>query len=236
MKILIEEFTSLFEQVKNELCHFNGGEVQYKGPDDPVTELDIKISKLFSDYCKTRSINFLSEEEKEQKIKPPMIIIDPIDGTKEFVRKIPEYSCSVAFLNSPLIGDIHNWGWIYNPHFVPQMQKNQSDKLLGLISRTEFDKKLFPVCENAKAKLIPVGSIAFKLFLLSIGECDFVISKKPKNIWDIAAGTILCNQKGINFYSSGCKIENFNNILYKNDLIWCREKDLNEIKLFLEIQ
>jgi len=236
MKILIEDFTSLFEQVKSELSHCDGGEVQYKGPDDPVTELDLKISQIFSDYCKTRSINFLSEEEKEQKISLPMIIIDPIDGTREFVKKIPEYSCSVAFLNSPSIEDIHNWGWIYNPHYVFQSRKDQTNKLLGLISRTEYEKKLFSVCENEIARLVPVGSIAYKLFLLSVGECDFVVSKKPKNIWDIAAGTILCRQKGIKFYSSGFEIKNFNNILYKNDLIWCKEKDLNKIKNFLEIQ
>ena len=70
------------------------------------------------------------------------------------------------------------------------------------MSRTEWDKGFFKSEELEKSICIaPKGSIALKLGYLASGSCEFVVSKQPKNIWDIAAGTILCKERGIELLS-----------------------------------
>jgi myo-inositol-1(or 4)-monophosphatase len=90
---------------------------------------------------------------------------------------------------------------------------------IGMISRTERPKGLY---NNKSAHLLPRGSIAFKLALLASGTCDYVVSLRPKNIWDIAAGTMLCQQRGIEMWSGGKKIERLDQALYEFPLIWAR--------------
>jgi len=93
-------------------------------------------------------------------------------------------------------------GWIYNPlknecfteagpiPFAPK------EAYRGEVSRSEWKKGLFTNRSTSKFALSPVGSIAYKLARLSNAQSDFVVSLRPKNIWDIAAGTVLCQQAG----------------------------------------
>jgi fructose-1,6-bisphosphatase/inositol monophosphatase family enzyme len=122
--------------------------------------------------------------------------------------------------------DFDGEAWIANPmrqeYFFTSSKLKFVEKSIyyGEVSRWEFDSGLYDHLKSDKFKINPLGSIAYKLARLSAGEIDFVVSLKPKNIWDIAAGVILCNGRGLNFYSEGKKVDKVQST-YNPPLIWC---------------
>jgi myo-inositol-1(or 4)-monophosphatase len=132
-----------------------------------------------------------------------------MDGTKEFVQKIPEFSVSVA-----LVEDGRSiLGVSYNPirdqlFFVVRGQGVFRDGKRVYVSTTrnlpsasilasrsehnrgewEWFKSLF--------RVIPTGSAAYKLALVAAGEADATFTLVPKNEWDICAGALLVEEAG----------------------------------------
>lgn len=201
-----------------------------------VTEIDLFVSDLIkSELARSdfKNYSFFSEEDYKE-YHFPCAILDPIDGTRELVKGIPECAVSLALMNSAVISDPLNVAWIYNPFsgfsidsnmpFVRGKNDDNIKKLSTFVSRSEFEKGLYDLYfKNECLTITPRGSIAFKLALLAGGACDFVVSLVPKNIWDIAAGTILCSQRGIHFYQNGKKIESLPEEQYDGVLIWTHE-------------
>ena len=228
------------QQFLNELRSYCGDvlsltdlQVKHKSDQSLVTIIDQKLS----DFCKSnkasQGFSFYSEEEHST-LQFPAMIVDPIDGTRELVAGRGECAVSVAWMSSPKLSD--GFGVIYNPFTgfaltsadTPAWQaKPQTEKPLGLVSRSEWEKGLFT---NSKANLQPRGSIAFKLALLASGACDYVVSLKPKNIWDIAAGTVLCHQRGMEFWSEGKKITDLSEANYQAPLIWARPELITSLR------
>lgn len=198
-----------------------------------VTEVDLFVSHLMKEHFQESGFNFFSEEEFDQ-LEFPTVILDPIDGTRELSSGIGECAVSLAVMKSHNLSDPENKAWIYNPHtgfslsslnaFVPA-RNFYPDQLQTLVSRTEWKKGKYLESEKAKFNIAPRGSVAFKLGLLAAGACDFLISKDAKSVWDIAAGSILCERRGFNFYEKGKLIKSLDKMKYEAPLIWCREKD-----------
>ncbi|MBC7427912.1 MAG: hypothetical protein H7336_04815 [Bacteriovorax sp.] len=202
-----------------------------------VTEIDLFVSTLLKEKLKVHPefnhYNFFSEEDYDKLIFP-CAILDPIDGTRELIKGRAECAVSLALMKSPDLSDPSNYGWLYNPFsgfsldsdvlFVASNDKSKQ-KVLGMVSRSEFEKGYFNNFLNIdpRIEITPRGSIAFKLGLLASGGCDFVLSLSPKNIWDIAAGTVLCAQRGIKFYQNGVEVKNLNEVLIKGVLMWAPE-------------
>ena len=204
-----------------------------------VSSLDIKISKEIKKFFKKKDafkkFNFLSEEEKGT-LSFPSIILDPIDGTKEMAKGIPECVISLAIMHNSKIDGL---GMIFNPftgfsisthdNFINPPSTHEM-ALTGFISRTEFTQGFFENYDRKKITLIAKGSIAYKLGLLAAGACDFVVSQGGKNIWDIAGGTLICQKRGINCFLDGKKTDNLEKQYYKGPLLWCRESAFTHIK------
>lgn len=193
-----------------------------KDDGSPVTDLDLAISQKLEEIALDTNLNFYSEENIGQ-WEFPLMVVDPVDGTKEFIAGRDEWVVSVALLDDE---NLAGQGWIYNP-LRKKIYSNCSDNgfvekefFYGEASRTEWAQGLYQK-EFSQFRMSEMGSIAFKLARLASGEIDFVVSLKPKNVWDIAAGTLLCQRAGINFYAQGSRVEKF--IPYfDGPLIWCR--------------
>ena len=122
---------------------------------------------------------------------------------------MPDWSVSIAYLNSLNIGDKLNRGWVYQltkdklyceSSTDPLGQPNREKPRL-LVSRTEFKSGVFEnIAEKFDVEVVEMGSIALKLGKLCLGECDLVITTKPKSIWDIAGGLALLSKAGGYFY------------------------------------
>ncbi len=192
-----------------------------------MTEVDQLISDFVKSSPLAEGFSFYSEEDHSELVFPALIL-DPLDGTRDFLEGRPECAVSAAWMKSPSLGDSH-FAVIFNPFTgltidstlsPPWRPKVQPGPWTGMVSRSEWSKGLYPTPHAEVYRLIPRGSIAFKLGLLCSGACDFVVSMRPKNVWDIAAGTLLARQRGMEFWSAGKKIESLEATHYQSPLIW----------------
>ena len=188
--------------------------VTKKADNSLLTDLDLKVHDLFFKFCERKNINIpiISEETagiESKLLSPPAFVIDPIDGTKGLVDGTGEWSISIAYLEE-LSFTRKNIGVIYHPlsgelYDLDMSLKTREfqKKVRVYVSRTEFKQGLYADLVSSKDyDVIPMGSIALKLAKLYAGECDLVITRRPKNIWDIAAGIALLASKPERFFIS----------------------------------
>lgn len=137
-------------------------------------------------------------------------VIDPIDGTRNYVRQVPMYAVSVGLLShgTPVVG------WVYNP-MTDQMysasrgngarlneqrihcadRSPTGDIFIGLPSGRE--EALPRVVHDWIDRMVQraTGSTALNLVLLASGCLDAVFANKCK-LWDLAAGAIIVEEAG----------------------------------------
>lgn len=225
MKINLEGLDALVRR-------YPKAEIQFKQDGSPVTELDLFLSShielLIEEHFKDHT--FYSEE-KFSDWKFPMLVLDPLDGTREYINGNPEWSISIGVFQTP---NFQGEGWVYNPmtkELYSEAEPREfveKDLYRGEVSHSEWKKGLFKNLNHPKFQVGPVGSIAYKLGRLSAGKSDFVVSLFPKNIWDIAGGTLLCNEAGIKFYSQGREVTSVEKS-YEPPLLWCRPELFSEL-------
>jgi myo-inositol-1(or 4)-monophosphatase len=187
-------------------------DVTDKRPDNPVTDADFAADNLLKTQLLARlpEAGWLSEEtvdHPDRLGKRLVWVVDPLDGTKEFVMGIPEFSVSVALVEDgqPILGVIHNpptgelfavlKGQGLKLNGQPAM-RSERIQLAGAridASRSERRRGEFAPFEDL-VELKTMGSIAYKLARVAAGHCDATWSRGPKNEWDICAGTLMINE------------------------------------------
>jgi myo-inositol-1(or 4)-monophosphatase len=203
----------------------------------PVTPLDLALSVLLERMSQAHfpDVTFYSEENFSE-WNFPLIAIDPLDGTREYIRQRPEWAISIGLFESQ---NFSGEGWVYNPltkevfncEMKPVDYVSKS-KYYGEVSHSEWERGLYNFFNSEKFAIKPKGSIAYKLGLLAAGNSDFVISMTPKSIWDIAGGTLLCQRSKIKFYSEGKEVLEVKQN-YLPPLIWCHEEIFEELSSLL---
>lgn len=190
-----------------------GFSTEYKENTDPLTSADLAANRILKEQLTSAfpDYGWLSEETRDDQsrlAKRFVWIVDPIDGTKEFVARVPQYSVSVALVDNgkPVLGAVYNpatdefflavkgrGATLNNKVIQVTEEPNGRGKILG--SRTEMRRGEF---EWAKElfDVEAVGSIAYKLALVAGGNVDATFSLNPKNEWDIAAGVLLVEEAG----------------------------------------
>lgn len=198
-----------------------------KADHSPVTEIDHALSEFFKHHPLAKGHHFFSEEDHGE-LRFPALILDPLDGTRDFIAGRPECAISAAWMATPELTS-ESFALIQNPFsgftltsfsapaWRPRPQQPPYD---GLVSRSEWESGLYAKFHSTTYLLRPRGSIAFKLGLLASGACDYVVSRRPKNIWDIAAGTLLLQQRGFQLYSAGQQVTQLDRTKYPAPLIW----------------
>lgn len=235
-QFLMSSLAKFFElNVKNldaVVRQFPVAEISTKTDGTPVTKLDQALSSTIEELMKTfkPDATFYSEE-KFSSWSFPLIALDPLDGTLEYIKGRNEWAISLGIFQSE---NFEGEGWVYNPmtheifseYSLLPFEKKISYR--GEVSRSEWEKGLFTKKESDQYYLEPMGSIAYKLGRLSSQKCDFVVSLRPKNIWDIAGGTLLCQKAGYKFYSQGKEVTSVEKI-YHPPLIWCHPLLFDEL-------
>ncbi len=96
-----------------EIYHSGEFDVEFKGDNSPLTKADTASHDVIMAYLETTDIPVLSEEGKEIQYKERkdwnrLWIVDPIDGTKEFIKRNGEFTVNIALIenNKPLMGVI----------------------------------------------------------------------------------------------------------------------------------
>ena len=186
-------------------------QVSIKGPSDFVTNADIKAEKIIIDELTKSRKNYsiLSEESgsKENKDIDNVWIIDPIDGTINFLHGVPHFAISIALKSNNEIVS----GLIYDP-IKDEMfyaEKNNgayfNNKRIRVSKRKKIEECLFAGGEidnenikqktNAKLKTRKSGSAALDMAYVASGRYDGYFQKNL-NLWDIAAGIIIVKEAG----------------------------------------
>jgi myo-inositol-1(or 4)-monophosphatase len=187
--------------------------VDSKGNDDPVTDVDRAVNQELLRLLVQEGEGWLSEEtaDKSDRLgKRRVWIVDPLDGTREFVVGIAEYCISIAlvedgeavaggicnpatnelFLGSRETGVTLN-GKAVQPRSCPDVRE-----ALVLASRSEVNRGEWDHCRNLPFTVQPMGSVAYKLARVAAGLADATWTLAPKHEWDVAAGVALAMASG----------------------------------------
>ena len=180
-------------------------QVSLKGPNNFVTNADRKVEKIIIEELNKSKKNFsiLTEESGfiKNKDKDNFWIVDPIDGTTNFLNGVPHFCISIALLfekeivagviYDPIKDEIFyaekNGGSFLNNKSIRVSKKNNvSSCLYGVNFRKNLPENL--IIRNT-------GSAALDLAYVSCGRFDGCLQKNV-NLWDIAAGTVLIKEAG----------------------------------------
>ncbi len=180
-------------------------QVSKKSPSDFVTNSDLKAERIIIEELEKARPNFsfISEENgiKKKKDTNNIWIIDPIDGTINFLHGIPHFAISIALKSNNEIVS----GLIYDP-IKDEMfyaEKNNgtflNNQRVRVSKKNNFEDCLFAI--GGKLNIEPnfinrrSGSAALDLAYVAAGRYDGYFQKNL-NLWDIAAGIILVQEAG----------------------------------------
>jgi len=189
-------------------------EVMEKGANNPVTTADLEADRALRRILLEGApgSGWLSEEtaDSPQRLAAEEVwVVDPIDGTKEFILGIPEFAISIGLAAR---GEVVA-GVVYNPArdelFLAErgagarlngeaIHVTDRSSLAGArldASRSECRRGEFEPYSGG-FEVREVGSIAYKLARVAAGLADVTWSLGPKNEWDIAAGVLLVEEAG----------------------------------------
>ena len=180
-------------------------QVSKKGPKDFVTKTDKHVEKIIIDELSKikKSYSFLSEEigKINNKDKENIWIIDPIDGTTNFLHGIPHFAISIALQTNEGIVS----GLIFDP-IKDEMyfsEKNKgaflNNQRLRVSKKNSLDVCLFSSNQEgvkfSDLNMRCSGSAALDLAYVASGRYDGYFHNKI-NIWDIAAGALMVEEAG----------------------------------------
>src|ERR1700733_7805769 len=212
---ILRRIHSALEASRAVFARFTPGaiETEYKVGHDPVTEADRALDVVLRQELLREGEGWLSEESVDDPVRlqrSRVWVVDPLDGTREFVKGIPEFCVSIGFVENgrPVAGGIYNpatdetflgsidSGVTYNGKPAQPSQRKSLDGSLVLASRTEVKRGEWKPFENAAFTVRPMGSVAYKLALVSAGLADITFTLTPKNEWDVVAGAALVQSAG----------------------------------------
>ena len=180
-------------------------QVSKKGPTDFVTNSDLKAEKIIIDELKKARPNFsiISEEHgiENNKDANNTWIIDPIDGTVNFLHGVPHFAISIALrTNNEIVS-----GLIYDPikNEMFYAEKNNgaffNNQRIKVSKKNDLNNCLFVTSGIIQNELdLPYrksGCAALDMAYVASGRYDGYFQKNL-NLWDIAAGIVLINEAG----------------------------------------
>ena len=190
-------------------------EISDKGYHNPVTTADHVADSRLKEILTSVKPNYgwLSEETVDSPArltKERAWVVDPLDGTKEFIEGVPHFVVSIGLVENgtPIVGVLYNpvtgetfsaaqgEGAHLNGKPIRCVTKNNVRDMVILNSRSETRRGLWQPFNGAFGELRAIGSVAYKLGLTAAGKADIFASLRPKNEWDICAGNCIINEAG----------------------------------------
>ncbi len=182
-------------------------QVSKKGPKDFVTKTDKRVEKIIIEELSKskKNYSFITEESGKilNKNRDVFWIIDPIDGTINFLHGVPHFAISVALqkdgeiicglILDPIKNEIfyaekENGSFINNNRIRVSNKSNLDECLFA--SNNEGIKSIYP-----KLNLRNTGCAALDLAYVGCGRLDGYFHDKI-NLWDVAAGKIIIEEAG----------------------------------------
>ena len=180
-------------------------QVSKKGPKDFVTNSDIKTEKIIIEELKKARPNYsiISEENGNERNKDQKNtwIIDPIDGTNNFLHGIPHFAISIALRSDNEIISGLIYDPIKNEMFFAEKDKGAflNNQRIRVSKKRSLEDCLIAssgkINENYDFNFRKSGCAALDLAYVACGRFDGYFQNNL-NIWDIAAGIIIVKEAG----------------------------------------
>ena len=186
--------------------------VRYKPPNSPVTDADLAVDEVLRHELPRPGEGWLSEETPDARGRLEcrrVWIVDPLDGTREFLAGIPQWSISIGLAEDgvAVAGGVYNpssdemflgaldAGTTRNGRPVLASDRSSLDGAVVLANRWAFGHWRWPWRRHS-FRTRPVGAVAYALATVAAGSADALWSRSAKAEWDIAAGTALITAAG----------------------------------------
>ena len=184
-------------------------QVSTKGPFDFVSNADIKAEKIIIEELNKSKRNYsIICEESGNKInddKNNFWIIDPIDGTNNFLHGIPHFAITIALKSNNEIVSGITYDPIKDEMFYAEKNNGAyfNNQRIRVSKKNNLENCLFGTGDNGikevkvkkNIKIRNFGSSALDMAYVASGRLDGYFQKNL-NIWDIAAGIILVKEAG----------------------------------------
>jgi myo-inositol-1(or 4)-monophosphatase len=225
----LSRIASALGRAREILARFTPGEVdtRRKSGGDPVTEADTLVDAALRETLPQDGEGWLSEEthdDRSRLARRRVWVVDPLDGTREFVMGIPEWSVSVGLVEDgePVAGGILNpatdetflgargHGVTLNGRPVAVSARGGLAGAEVLASRSEVGRGQWSDFEGGSFTVVPMGSVAYKLARVAGGLSDATWTLVPKHEWDVAAGVALVLAGGGRVVAGTPEEERFN--------------------------
>ena len=214
--------------------------IEYKDDKSPLTQADKVSHQIITNGLNNLSIKtidsidsietidskfpILSEEGKsipyeKRKNWELFWMIDPLDGTKEFIKKNGEFTVNIALIhkNEPIFGIVYApvLDWVYfndneNAYKIEKEEliklpvKRDDDKFIIVASRSHLNEETKEFIDNIKTdkekEFISIGS-SLKLCLIAEGKADIYPRLAPTMEWDTAAADAVVRKSGKKVYN-----------------------------------
>ena len=221
--------------------------IQTKLDQSPLTQADLASHDIITKALKelTPDIPILSEEGHTLDGEVDTFwCVDPLDGTKEFIKRNGEFTVNIALIeeHQPVLGVVHipvsnetfmamkgNGANKIKDDQINQLPKQQHEiKQIPIfaVSRSHLNQATHDFIQHHQAKTIATGS-SLKLTMLAEGLADAYPRFGPTSLWDMAAGHAILKETGGEIYTLDQQplIYNINQIL-NPDLIAVRDKNM----------
>lgn len=185
----------------------------------PLTEADLRANDIIVQGLRSSfpEYSILTEEEKDNKERLSnefVWIIDPLDGTKEFIKRNGEFTVNIALVNKarPVLGVIYvpvldelyfaskNMGAFLEKDKktkkITVSDKTRPKEMVLVKSRSHATERLLKIIDKLKFAEINTSGSSVKGCLVARGDADVYIRLGPQNEWDICAMNAIINEAG----------------------------------------
>ena len=195
-----------------------GVKVTIKSDNSPVTDGDLAVDKILTLKIKnlTPSIPVISEETvnlNTQSKDRTFWLIDPIDGTNEYIKKKDEYTLNAALIIDlkPALGLVYapakdRLFYSYGKNLAFEInngkkidlncKKKNISEIIGLDSSRSTSNEVLEIYKKYKVSRTLRMSSSLKFCVLAAGEVDIYAAKARAWEWDIAAGHAILEHAG----------------------------------------
>ena len=221
-QIKIQDIITIAKEAGNKIMQIydQDYDVEYKKDNSPLTDADKSANKIIEDRLNNLSVKLpiLSEEGKDisydiRKYWEYFWLVDPLDGTKEFIKKNGEFTVNIALIHNdmPVLGvvyapalDVCYWakqgeGAFKDGERLPLKSEKQRNtyKIVASRSHMSNDTKEFieSIGADKKKELVSIGS-SLKICLVAEGEADIYPRLGPTMEWDTGAAHAIVNESG----------------------------------------
>lgn len=179
-----------------------------KSGDDPVTAADLEVDGILRAELEAPGEGWLSEEtaDDHSRLEHTRVwVVDPLDGTREFVSGIPEWCVSIGLVEDgrPVAGGVlapqtghlilgaEGLGVTIDGERAGCTEPEGIEGALVLASRSEVKRGEWNRFFSTPVSIRNMGSVALKLALVGAGRADATWTLVPKHEWDVAGGAAI---------------------------------------------